>query len=103
MQQYPEPKGMPVFYSNGQIRKLLSVSSKSNIYLEILLTLFCGLSKGEILGLKYSDFNQKEGTLTIQRIYTVDYKSEKFLDMQNSVLHLISVVSSRSKERMSVM
>lgn len=106
MQQYPEPNGMPVFYSDEQIRKLLSVSSKSSIYLEILLTLFCGLSKGEILGLKYSDFNQKEGTLTIQRIYVVDYKSEKKHKLktvagtrQNRTLKLPSFIFKELKKR----
>ena len=52
------------------LNKLLDQASTTSSYLEILLVLFCGLSTGEILGLKYSDLNSKEHTLTIQRLCT---------------------------------
>ena len=35
----------------------LVIFNKENWYLEILLALFCGLRKGEIMVLKFSDFN----------------------------------------------
>ena len=44
-------------YIKRQLKQLLEVASKDNWYLEILLALFCGLRKGEILGLKFSDFD----------------------------------------------
>jgi len=51
-------------------RKLLNLAHDSNWYLEILLALFMGLRKGEIRGLKYSDFNLDNGTVTISRQLT---------------------------------
>ena len=59
-----------------EIKILLKEASKSNWYLEILLALFCGLRKGEILGLKFSDFNFKEGTVTIKRQLITSYDIE---------------------------
>ena len=70
IRHYPESPGNPVFYSPEQLRTFLTAASNSNHYLEIQLALFCGLTPGEILGLKYSDFNRHEQTITIQRIYT---------------------------------
>ena len=70
LKHYPDPQHKSVFLSAEQIRKLLDQASTTSFYLEILLALFCGLSTGEILGLKYSDLNSKEHTLTIQRLCT---------------------------------
>ena len=53
--------------SQKEIKTLLSASCKDNWYLEILLALFCGLRKGEIRGLKFSDFNEEKKTVKIQR------------------------------------
>ena len=38
--------------------------------MEILLALFCGLRKGEIQGLKFSDFDMRNQTVTIERQIT---------------------------------
>ena len=70
LKHYSDPQHKSVFLSTEQIRKLLDQASTTSSYLEILLALFCGLSTGEILGLKYSDLNSKEHTLTIQRLCT---------------------------------
>lgn len=56
--------------NKANIKKLLSVASNSSWYLEILLALFVGLRKGEISGLKFSDFNKEENILYIQRQIT---------------------------------
>ena len=46
-----------VIYSKKQIQTLLQAAYEyHSVYLEILLALFVGLRKGEILGLKYSEF-----------------------------------------------
>lgn len=50
-----------------QLKKFLSVAQESNWYLEILLALFCGLRKGEILALKFSDFDLEHKILRIER------------------------------------
>lgn len=52
------------------LKVFLKAASKSNWYLEILLALFCGLRKGEIQGLKFSDFDLENHTVYIQRQIT---------------------------------
>lgn len=78
LKHYPEPKHKTVFLSTEQIRKLLQAASTTSAYLEILLALFCGLSTGEILGLKYSDFKLKDHTLTVHQIRTDSTSLSKF-------------------------
>ena len=41
-----------------------------SIYLEVLLALFCGLRKGEIMGLKYKDFDFLQHTVSIILLIT---------------------------------
>lgn len=50
-----------------ELRKLLKSAKSSNWYLEILLGLFCGLRKGEIMGLKFSDFDLDNQIVKINR------------------------------------
>lgn len=59
--------------SKEEIKKLLLSSCKSNWYLEILLALFCGLRKGEILGLKFGDFDLENKTVSINRQISTEY------------------------------
>ena len=57
-----------VIYSKKQIQTLLQAAYEyHSVYLEILLALFVGLRKGEILGLKYSDFNSENQTVKVER------------------------------------
>lgn len=53
---------------------LAAVKEYHSIYLEVLLALFCGLRKGEILGLKVSDFDKDAQTIDIERQITRDYE-----------------------------
>lgn len=64
---YKRKKTSITVYSKAQIKKFLEEAEKCSWYLEILLALFLGLRKGEIYGLKFSDFNAKEETVTIMR------------------------------------
>lgn len=64
---YKRKKPNITIYSKAQVKVFLKEAQKSNWYLEILLALFCGLRKGEILGLKFDDFNMGEETVTIIR------------------------------------
>lgn len=50
----------------------LSKAAGSTWYLEILLGLFLGLRKGEILGLKYGDFDVRNRTVKISRQITAN-------------------------------
>lgn len=67
---YPRKKPTVIVLNKVNIRKLLSASYNSSWYLEILLGLFVGLRKGEIAGLKFSDFDVQNHTIYIQRQIT---------------------------------
>lgn len=54
-------------YSKDKLKIFLKAASKDEWYLEYLLGLFCGLRKGEILGLKFSDFDFEQHTVRIER------------------------------------
>ncbi len=64
---YKRPKPKITILSKEKIKILLQAASKNSWYLEILLGLFCGLRKGEILGLKFDDFDYDKGTVSISR------------------------------------
>lgn len=64
---YKRKKPNIIILSREKIKILLQAASKDNWYLEILLGLFCGLRKGEIYGLKFSDFDVEHRTVTISR------------------------------------
>jgi len=64
-----------VILTKEQIKTLLQAAYEYHaIYLEVLLAIFCGLRQGEILGLKYDDFDESQMTVTINRQITRDYK-----------------------------
>lgn len=65
--QYKRKKPNICILNKTQIKVLLTGAAKGNWYLEILLCLFCGLRKGEVMGLKFSDFDLKERTVKICR------------------------------------
>ena len=67
---YPRKKPTITILNKANIRKLLSAAYNSGWYLEILLGLFSGLRKGEISGLKFSDYDSKNSTIYIQRQIT---------------------------------
>lgn len=65
----PYKRGKPkiIILSKARIKILLKAAKKTNWYLEILLALFCGLRKGELLGLKFSDFDFEQNTVYVNR------------------------------------
>ena len=64
---YRRPKPKIRVLSEDQVKRLLVEAKKTNWYLEILLGLFVGLRKGEILGLKITDFQEEDKTVRIER------------------------------------
>ena len=61
--------------TKDEIKKLLAATcNNEQWYLEILLALFCGLRKGEIRGLKFSDFNYEKKTVRISRQLGNEYE-----------------------------
>ena len=65
--KYRRPKPKIRVFSEMQMKKFLIEAKKTNWYLEILLALFVGLRKGEIMGLKTGDFDYESKTVSIQR------------------------------------
>lgn len=70
---YPRGKPKITILSKAELKKLMVEVSKSNWLLEVMLALFCGLRKGEIYGLKFSDFDTEKETVKIQRQVTQEY------------------------------
>ncbi len=70
--KYPRKKPSIIILNKENIKKLLRAACQGDWYLEILLGLFCGLRKGEILGLKFRDFNAENKTIYIQRQITAN-------------------------------
>ena len=69
---YPRKKPKIIILNKTNIKKLLKAAYTNEWYLEILLALFCGLRKGEIAGLKFSDFDAEHQTIYIQRQITAN-------------------------------
>ena len=69
---YRRKKTKIIVLSKDRMRFFLEKASENNWYLEILLGLFMGLRKGEISGLKFSDFDVENRTVRISRQVTSD-------------------------------
>lgn len=69
---YKRRKPKIMVLNKEKMRFFLEKASESSWYLEILLGLFVGLRKGEILGLKISDFDMGHSTVSIKRQVTAD-------------------------------
>lgn len=77
---YPRKKSKVVIFNKKELKKFLELASNDNWYLEILLALFCGLRKGEILGLKLSDFDLSQNTISIKRQLCTNVKLSDEMD-----------------------
>jgi len=56
------------------------IDSDSPIALAILIFLYTGMRRGELLGLQWSDINFKKRTISINRAVCIDGKNKKFID-----------------------
>lgn len=74
---YPREKHTVTILTKEEIRKLLFEMRSTNWFLETLLAIFCGLRRGEILGLKFSDFDTENETVTISRQISEEYFFEE--------------------------
>lgn len=72
---YKRKKPKILVLSKDRMKFFLSKSQDSTWYLEILLGLFLGLRKGEILGLKFKDFHFENRTVKISRQITAEPKN----------------------------
>lgn len=67
---YKRKKPKIIVLGKEKMKFFLEKAAGSNWYMEILLGLFLGLRKGEILGLKYEDFDTRNRTVKISRQIT---------------------------------
>lgn len=67
MKKCPRAQSKVNILTKDQIKVLLKAAYSTNWYLEILLGLFVGLRKGEILGLKFDDFDVENQAVQISR------------------------------------
>lgn len=72
---YKRKKPKIIVLGKDKMKLFLEKAADSNWYLEILLGLFLGLRKGEILGLKYGDFDMENRTVRISRQITASPKN----------------------------
>ena len=92
----PMPETKPYSRAKPKVRVLgkeklkvfLEAASKNPWYLEILLGLFCGLRKGEILGLKFQDFDFEKQTVRISRqlVGNLKLKEKEFTVTEYAVI-----------------
>ncbi len=78
--KFQQPLKNFVVYTEDEVKKLLRASWKTIHFLEICLMLH-GLRYGEIRGLRFTDFNKRERTVTVRRqavrLSDVDYAGKE--------------------------
>lgn len=72
--RYSRKRKKITIYSEDELKRFLCIAKKDNWYLEILLALFLGLRKGEILALKFEDINFQKRTISIKRQISISAK-----------------------------
>jgi integrase len=77
MRKCARPKPTVNVLSRDEIKRLLACAYDGGWYLEILLALFMGLRKGEILGVKFSDFDEQTHNVRISRQLSVSATYER--------------------------
>lgn len=85
-------------YSKEKLKIFLKAASKDDWYLEYLLGVFCGLRKGEILGLKFSDFDFEQHTVSVKR----QLGANPVMEERSSKIASYSVVEKAPKTPNSV-
>lgn len=81
-----------------QLKTLLLFSRHDSWYLEILLGVFCGLRKGEILGLKFDDFDFENNIIRIRRQLVCDPVLAKKQDIKTVKVDKYTLVEKPPKK-----
>lgn len=84
--------------SKEQLKKLLKYSRYDNWYLEILLGVFCGLRKGEIMGLRFEDFDIENKIMRIRRQLVNDPKISKTTEVNKVKVDKYELVEKPPKK-----
>ncbi|MBR3600915.1 MAG: site-specific integrase [Lachnospiraceae bacterium] len=99
MKKCPRPATQIQILNKEQLRLLLKSASQSNWYLEILLATFAGLRKGEILGLKFQDFDFENQTVSISRQLSLSVELEEGMCVKKSAEKVEKKPKSDSSNR----
>ena len=91
------------FYNEKQIEQLLSYSKNDPLEIVILLTIFYGLRRSEVLGLKWSavDFDNRTIAInhTVVNSFNIEYRKDSTKnDSSNSVIPLSNIIIQRLKQ-----
>ncbi len=70
---YPRDTPHITILNMTELRKLMEAVWRDTWELEVMLGLLCGLRKGEIYGLKFSDFDLEKSVITIERQLGTEY------------------------------
>ena len=115
--KFQQPLKNFVVYTEDEVKKLLCASWKTIHFLEICLMLH-GLRYGEIRGLRFTDFNKRERTVTVRRqavrFSDVDYAGKKMrisrtgieikatkTEESDRVLRMPEIIFSLAEERLA--
>ncbi len=69
-----------VAFDREQARRFLEAARAARLEALFVLAVTSGLRQGELLGLKWSDLNLKEGTLTVKRSLRMDKSGPRFTE-----------------------
>ena len=69
-----------ISFDREQTRRFLKVARGDRLEALYVLAVTAGLRQGELLGLKWSDLNLKEGTLTVKRSLRIDKNGPRFTE-----------------------
>lgn len=96
----PESGNKMQLLNHKQLHQLLTVAKDHQaFYFEILLALFCGLRQGEILALKYSDFDTENKTISITNQYTREYAISKVDNTYQMQSNMVTRAPKSGSER----
>lgn len=77
VQKYRRENGSVYILNRDNLRRFLLAAYDTNWYLEILLGVFCGLRKGEILGLQFTSIKENYSVVEVNKQLTLNKKVEK--------------------------
>lgn len=74
-------------FSNEESQQLLMRAKENGIYLPVLIALFTGLSRGELVALRWSDFSFSTGELKVKRTYSCIKGEPSIVPLQRPALY----------------
>jgi integrase len=74
-------------FSNEESKQLLERAKENGIYLPVLIALFTGLSRGELVALRWSDFSFSTGELKVKRTYSCIKGEPAIVPLQRPALY----------------